>query len=448
MARIGALIWNIQTFGQPSGFDKDKYGYAMADFISLFVKRVQVYSGCSLNVIIIQEFRKAGPDFLHALIVFLRTTTGCEWGFDWIPAAFDDCALNPAGPPGTLKPNLDFGDVEFLKGANSEGYAVLYKIGGLVKFLPGYSAKSNATQHNTRAQQHGFIKLCSEGVPPAFNLAGTPPLFPDPAAPAGTIVTAGFPSTSVTVSAASTVNTLLGVTKVRRPCTVIMDTSSGPVHLIAYHAPVEVDWGSLLGACACALLRQVHDPVGYPNVIVGGDFNVIRSNQDDGFANFIAAGMACGTLVNPANPIGSNNLQSSVVHYTSGGLAKPILLSSASPPADFRGQSRDQVFYRLSAPITNVDSMVYDVLDDLVNDHVFSVNVARSKAIKRFVEDSLENDLLPGPLRGKTPAAISARQDLLNIFTNTSPFPNRFVAAMFYRIFISDHSPLFICFDA
>lgn len=476
MAQRTVLIWNIQTFGRPVyGASQDTI---RANYIDILAKATNA------DVIIIQEFMKGGQPQLAQIMPLL----GANWYFDWIPGSISSHLgwPNRQGNPFMEKNRLYFNDLDFMH--HSEGYAVLFRYNTLEGFQPGCSEQSQpfsealAHPHARGTQKPGYISLCAFGLPPVLKLHHEPPLqanVTDRYQPAlFPIQPCKTPSKS-DIHPTAELQHLLGLYGMRHPCWVKVRGANTTVPIVVYHAPVEPNFGSVLGTCSCGLLTQVQGiPQNtpqipqFPHLVVGGDFNVVSYNLDDAFLNFTNCNMYPGTRVG-MTPIKQHNhgYCSSMVHYAHGVSNEGPLYASQNLD-DFYQRPRDQIFYRFNdttlpnqpkvtlgqpnpfVQSPNQQQNQFSGVIDVLRAHINNTggiqdSIRNNRAIRGSLEHILNNGLLPQNVQGD-PNLVAALGELIN----NQPGPGGpapiapQTAATFYRLFISDHAPLLISFDA
>lgn len=427
MGNMRVIVWNLQTFGD---FTCPNRNRVVCDFVAHVAGIKQA------NVIVIQELTFEGQHDLAMMQSYLRSATGADWEYDWLPGAIKN-GTNPAKV-------LDFDDLAFTGAAHNEGYGVLFKIDpytsipALTPFpKPGMSRKGYKGKDP-------FISLVTHGAQIIPNVRYAMPL-----TPATSYVRSPLPFAIPTPAPIfdpdptrrhnqSGIDGALSYDSVRRPCWVQLNTGAAPVQLVVYHAPVSYD-GSYNGTGVCGLIEQVQDLATFPDVIVAGDFNNITPNHlQNGFENFIQAGLSYGT----GDP--TNGFERSVPRFTVNNWGA-TLLQATDPQTDFYGNPRDQLLYRFTSPgLTINTSEVIDVMSLLLtSDSELSEFVKNSSNIRNFIDRNLS--ALPAVVQG----SASIMNDLRAICTPTSPtpFPDHRTAATFFRVFITDHFPVFIDFD-
>ena len=495
MAQRTVLVWNIEDFGSEKqvAIRQDKQVIRI-NFIALLAQVTNA------DIIVIQECTQNALPLLAQICAIL----GPNWSFDHLPAAIDpNYSINWLGNRPLTYQNLMYDY------SHHEGYAVLYRNGRLnvipnsCSFLtslnppqPGYI--SLCTTGATAMYQ-------GQGVPhlvPSYTGAVGGPLPGDFHRPA--LFPIAQPNPGGTPS-----NGLI-FTHVRRPCLLNISGTRTSVDLIVYHAPVDAVHGAQFGTACCGLLTEIQkrNPAGVyrnPNVIVAGDFNIIGNQLNHAFLNFYNCNMTLGTPAPNQMPaqgqvplgitpikVGNNGYQSSVVHFSSG----PGIhgnLTHSDVPDHFYGNARDQIFYRFDYNVTaslNIPgcipqnngpallpppairpnpnnnqqrqiSGVIDIMDQLiVNTDQLQTRIAGCQAI----ENSLQNtrtDFNNGPMHPGhlITNGTNAWLNIMEFFgfaltqqqqqqQQNNQFSDELTAAIFYRLFISDHAPLIITFDA
>jgi hypothetical protein len=422
MPQVTAIIWNLEVFGNYQAFREDD---AVLDFVSLYAKNFNV------DIILLQEVRLRGGGLAPSLVQLLNATTRPKvWHYDWLPGSI---------VTNTARGLLTNADLGFTQTGNNEGYMVLWA-GDTLTAVPQAVSYGVDGMRNPGANDH-YIGLVVEGanalenglanpcITPVQPLAYVDACFPRPNPPDAGSGMGGRPS-----------NALLWK-DVRHPC--FIRTGGTTTYIGAYHAPVS-GHGPYYGALAAGLSRLVQDTATYPNVIFGGDFNIISDNeQASGFDNFLfrdplgvrAANMTAGSL-------SAGDYAQSMVRFSVNNQGHALL--NPANPADCYGNARDQSFYRLATAPT--ESIVHDLLEELMTDAAFRGDLqgAPGRSIGDFVRRAIRDQMLPGIVRGS--AAVT--NDLAAVFAvnSTAAFTYKLTAAVFYKFFISDHLPLLITF--
>lgn len=214
---------------------------------------------------------------------------------------------------------------------------------------------------------------------------------------------------------------------VRRPCKVDINCNGTKVTVVTYHAPVGGD-GPQFGAACIQLLKEIVDPDSYPNIIVAGDFN-FRST-DDINASF-------GPTLGP-------------YHFTRGTFVGGNYLPTVVHSDWTISVPRDLLFYRFTAAaITTISAPANNVLDVPALLSTGAAAPAPAPAAGTFAYNIISNADFRTIV---THATSSASAALKNIFNQALP-PTTLgfdtsTAREFFYLYISDHLPVIINFDA
>jgi len=430
MGNMKILVWNLQTFGKSTYTGKDR---VVCNFVA------RVIADKRADVLVIQELMEDGQFDLAMLATYLRWTTGSDWSYDWLPGAIVSGTL-----PAKI---LNFNDLKFNGTAHNEGYAVLYKKPAHHPYTPTLVAFGHPGMSKEGDKgNEPFISLVTHGAQVTSDVSLAMPLIPAPGPYVRTPLPFAIPNPASVFDPDPTrrynqsgVDGVLSYDDVRRPCWVKLNTGATLVHLVVYHAPVSY-FGSYNGTGICGLIEQVQDPANFPNVIVAGDFNnIVQNHLNNGFENFTQENFNYGT----GDPI--NGFEKSMTRFTVNNWGA-TLLQPTDPQANFYGNPRDQLLYRFNSPgITHNSSEVIDIVSLLlIPNSPLAQYVHKSNDISNFIHRNTSYNL---------PPVVSASANLvasLNNICNPSnnvPFPDHLTAATFYRLFISDHFPVFIDFD-
>lgn len=430
MPQINAVIWNVRTFGSYPNY---RQGSAVVNFIANYA------NAFDLNVIVFQEVRKVALPQAAALRVFLNMVTRRQWHFDAIPGAV---------VTNTARGALTAADLGFTQRSNYEGYMVFWEDGILAPLTSQLSYGIDGT-HAPGPNDH-YISLVVDGANPKGiqvgdpNRATVPPIVPiQPVVPGDGLFPGPNPAHIGTSFGAITPG-VLEWRSIRRPC-VIRTAGTHPTIIVAYHAPVS-GMGPYYGALATGLGDWVQDAANFPNVIGGGDFNIIAPNElASGFDNFLfldPRGVRTPNMAYGSMTVGG--LSASMTRFTVNNQGWALL--DPANPQDCYGNPRDVGFYRLGTA-TYQDSGVHDILEDLMGDANglrSSIQDGRGRRIAAYIRQAINNGYLPPVVRNN--AAVL--QGLSDVFRSVgpTPFPDKLTAAIFYRWFISDHLPLFFNF--
>lgn len=431
MATRKVIIWNIEEFGNFTPLKKGPPGELW--YLLTLNAIADIVNSQGADVLVIQEFRRSGRRYLPYLSYLLGADQGANWNFDYIPGSLVNNVADPEAD-----------DLGYTVTGNNEGYAVLWNEGAIDQ-LDAADDKLSAGE-NGNPDGAGFISLVLQGRPVALAPANVPITVG-----AGNFVQAKFPQSSsppiVGLNRQSrsgqvyTDDNVLLLTRVRRPCRV----SVGGNPVVVYHAP-NGDVSSFYGALACGAAEQLRNPDG-GGAAVGGDFNITTAVQlAYGFSNFTGADMTAATAAEDHLP-STDGYQRTMVHYVKKGSQPPELVTAANT----YGSPRDQVFYGNS--LMNGDGGVVDVLTELT-----TANTAMAKALLGNLTISMTLDEAIGSqdARYQLPAVVTADQGLVNaikapfadnISDDHRAFANKLAAATFYRLFVSDHLPLWVEFE-
>ncbi|MBX2830183.1 MAG: hypothetical protein KTR23_03240 [Rhodospirillales bacterium] len=432
MTKITVLIWNVETFGQNPKHDEN---LARSSIIGLMAKAT------GANIIIMQELKPGGIEWLPSTAAYLTNCTPVTWKHGWIPAGITE---DIDGTQRSSKKSRSEG----LEGVvNREGYAVLYVDGLLEQF----------TRHDTGIfADEEFadkkIGLCIQIVdwdakkdraptimPTKNYLAGLKhALFPK----AGELLftTAGKKGSlhSDTFLTGFLKSDYLLFYKVRRPAVIKVKNGNAPIFVLVYHAP-SAGFGARMGTSLFCCLPQLHNIKVCPQVIAAGDLNITSTNEIDESAKAILT--ADPPFTRGTWNSSKNEYDSSMVHYATGLANKRTLLDKPADVPQLLGSPRDVLFYRLERGVFQ-ESGVFNALDALVNTSL-GAEIRADRAVQKYVKNYnfpkvVEND----PTVHTNFKALFDGNNSGNL-----NFPNLFNAALFYRIFVSDHLPLRITFN-
>ncbi len=431
MATRKVIIWNIEEFG---GFTPLKKGPPGELWYLLTLNAIaDIVNSQGADVLVIQEFRKPGRKYLPYLSYLLGADQGASWNFDYLPGS----VIRDSANPGQDK-------LDYTVRGNNEGYTVLWK-GDVVDQLAVADAKLSAGE-NGQPGGAGFISLVLQGRPVTL-APGTMPI----TVGTGALVDAKFPQSNSPPIVGTNRQTRSGTVytdasvllprNVRRPCRIAV----GGKPVVVYHAP-NGDVSSFYGALACGAAEQLRNPNG-EGAVVGGDFNIVSANQlAYGFSNFTTNNMQPATAAEQGRP-SKDGYQRTMVHYVRKGSQPPALVAADAT----YGSPRDQAFYGES--LMNGDGGVVDVVDALT-----TANSAMAKKLLSNVTIAmtLEEASNTTDARYQLPAIVRSDANLMtalnapfahNLADDDRAFADKLAAAVFYRLFVSDHLPLWVEFE-
>lgn len=410
---VTAMIWNIEVFGNYPNFREDM---AVLEFTAQLMVRHQV------DILVVQGMRQAGRNLLPSFVQALAQATGNRWSFDWLPGAIVTDAA-----PGAVTAD----DLGFVQRANNEGYCVVWRNNTLSPVQNALSANGHMSLAVNAVARQESDRQTPEIVA-ANPRAPHPAEFPAPSPPQAGQARGAHPSYS------------LRWKNVRRPAYVLAATPT-PTYIVAYHAPVS-GYGPVYGALASGLIDLVQDVQTYPAVVVGGDFNIIDAfDLEEGFKTLLevdpwqappGANMVAGSL----NAHG--DYTRSMVRFSVNGQGRALL--NPNQPRLCYGNPRDEVFYRLPAGSYQASGVI-DVLADLMTPGGLTAQIQGIRPIQAAVNNAIANGRLPGIVQANAALMLSLQQ----VFAaqNPAPFASKLAAAVFYKVFISDHLPVFIQFN-
>ena len=424
------VIWNFQNFGVDSWF---KERSAAESFIQIIIDEY------SIDAMIIEECKQSG---IHSLTTF---NAGGQFVADVVGGTLD---VNNGESPESYSTN----NAKIPGSANSEGYMVIARQYRLSPLKSRMSERARVGGGKKGVKKNSYIRLCTRGY--QFQRESN---YKFPLRVSSSIRTAArFPITEATSKKSKHD---LSVINARRPCVVDFKTASGSlIKIIAYHAPVEEE-NPVLGAACVGALEEVVNNTDFPNIIVGGDFNMTKKSQfEKGFSlllrtelDIVQGTKGSSTCPNPnllkplvTPPDNSSKYQRSMVNYLTG----KILNKSTTPNYQ---SPRDQIFYRFDSTImglngNQINSGVLDLVLELCKNGTLAYKVRDNAIIKSYVQKGILNFAFPSIIK----ADGTLKDKLSDIFTphNLNPFPNQLVASAFLRVFMSDHLPLFVAFKA
>lgn len=418
METYTVMVWNVEIYGD---FRFEHQDNAVSSFIAILMHDLKV------DVLVIQELRKAGSYELFILTKYLKSHVDKNWQYDWIKGAIKDDVQ-----PGV---NLRANDLAFTQTANHEGYGVIFCNGALTPFpKPGMSGKGHVGADP-------YISLITQGAELSIDTTQRPPLFPGVHKTDQTLLLpipnpnpVKDPDPQRQLDPTGIAGTL-SYDRVRRPCCICLQTGQTNVDLVVYHAPVS-GFGPYYGTSMCGLVNQVQK--GAP-VIVAGDFNMTEDRHlNSGFKNFTDAGMQYGT----GDP--NTGFQRSMLRYTVNNQGQALIPGNAQNQ-EFYGNPRDQLLYRLNSPnLVFKMSEVVDLPKKLMVDQNFAQRILSDLAIRKCVHHSFGNHLFPDLVKNDQPLY----DKLINIgLGKAQDFSNQQIATVFLKLFISDHLPLLIEFE-
>jgi len=414
------MVWNIEKMGQYTQSTMNRRKLAVSFFIGELMDELKIDTLC------IQELREEGCEMLTQICKHLESKQSNPlWTNDFSPAGI---------PMGTellqkakvARNNSDKTASQLGQISNKEGYAIIFKQN------LAYQIKTNIP-----LSVGGYVSLCCKGLVGELSDENNQRPIVIPNTARNTAITkfplSNTPSVPLVRSFTATrkrdeknrkktrnrdeekeEDMAVQEDTVRRPARIDLST----ITIIFYHAPVG-GAGPQFGAGCTTLLDEIQDQSKFPNVIVAGDYNFTGPQHiDSAFNSMLSKGFTAATK----DPV-SNTYQQTIVNKN-GTLGKP----------------RDVLFYRVDpSKITNISSYpknVVDVVDMLVNT---AKHPGFAKAILNnadFTEVVWNSDKATSALKD-----LFDKKKLPNTFTKNT-------AAEFYRLFISDHLPLALSFDA
>ncbi|MBL4705453.1 MAG: endonuclease/exonuclease/phosphatase family protein [Flavobacteriales bacterium] len=424
MATINTLVWNIRTFGAFERVQKGDGNERVNATIS-GIGNVIAYS--DVDIVVIQEFRFGGRNFLPRLAAFLDGEDGAgEWSYDYLPGA--------STGTGAI---TGIGDLAYTSAGNQEGYAVLWRGDVLEPFATKVSVGQNGIAGN-----QGYISLVSLGAAPQFdylqhrsitrlNNDFTPRLkVPTPW---------GFP----VVNGAFANSFVLRDNLARLPCRInIRAADAGtPIDFIVWHATAKTPGCAYSVYCWDLIESLVNDNT--KKTIVSGDFNLTTQN------NFTQLGLVAGGM----NLVNGTALPDIAANKEFGYYRTLVRYSIPTRPASLATNAqcyehpRDILFYRNN--IDDVNSSVLDIVsllqdadtgisrrlfyDTDIRDAV--VNAADEEDNYSFQDVVFTSATLPDEIKAPFENAVNKN------------YTNNLSATVYYRAMISDHLPIHTTFS-
>lgn len=484
---VGVMIWNVQNFGQGTAFYNTTKGLNSVQ-LAQFIARVAA-AQANLGVLFMLEVMPGALPHLQQVMHALNAVASGglnDWMFDWVKGSVG--VVNPAAPVAAPA------DTSWRSGGQAprqEGYAVFWRNGhegfrmmraetGMSEgtwrsaaYAPAYDP-GNVASLSLHGRDVARIRPAYPALRPIANFAvgGAPwgALFP----------TSYYPDVGRIFGAGA-----LYYSDTRRPAyAVIRLNTADPiaarvVPIMAFHAPSYAPVASA-GTFVASMARELYalktidandtptGPLFNPvKFIAGGDFNVTADGDnhwDDTFGGFWRAYPA--TLPTDA-PYGGANSGGSV-YNNAGPITTTIQINARNVagifigPAIFTGNRQDyefsaidNMFYRGFMPAT---ALVADMLSMLMG--AGGVNPNIQAGIQAYGPAMLVLHGTNGGANANTGPVDAAGNSVFNCFDNygggvgtwlsflvdvlAGQFTTARSAAVFCRMFVSDHRPLLV----
>jgi hypothetical protein len=397
MATIRVLMWNIERFG---AFDKWKKGPDDTWIDGTLSAMALVLKHRQTDVLVIQEFRKAGEKYLKRLLKHL----GLGWSYDYLPGAFKQDTKGAGDING-------FDTLQYSGQSQTEGYAVVWKGDVLAAF-----------SKSARMSNGGFINLVLKGSAPGYDFKKDIKIFPNgkgfngdtqfPISKGATLVAgddalvasltpvlektrlqeklkSSSSSSSSNNSSSDPNEKVLRFDVARRASIVNIKVSTGSnpatVPMIVYHAPAAAP-SSIYGVMACALVAEV----GASNqsaFVFGGDLNLTDKSHFATARLLYETVLKCTIGTTQGTRLDEGGFTRSQIQFK-GAFSKA---SQFVKPDAVWEHARDILFHR---GLKVTESGVYDVVQELRNPS------------SELAEDIFTNDYVRRQVLGATGLAM------------------------------------------
>ena len=435
------VIWNVENFGSFTHLKKGPDGDCI---LGTLYAIAQVVLSCNADIFVMQECRRRGRDYLEDLAGYL----GDDWSYDYLPGSIRDGVGAIAG----------FNSLNYISDGNSEGYAVLWRGDDTLSPFAGDGVVKMSRGRDGDPDNDGYINLVSRGSDPEIIWDAPIPAIADDE---GYNEQARFPRPSCRAFVNDTDDPVrqernqrvFQWTLVRHPALIHVTDGDGHVPVVVYHAPNGTN-APFYAGLAAALSAPMGEEIGDP-VVFGGDMNLTTQNafQNTHWNFFFNLHLQNGT----AAPGADNDIREFGYRRTQVQYVYPAYSAHDGLIVNGRNYEhpRDILYSR---HLTNVQARVVDVLDQLqdedsdlaqwmfyfpeeddfnpIADSVAAASAAGAPARYRLPHVVRTNAALVGQLQAPFAEDADPRQ-----------LANRLAAATFYRLFISDHLPLYIQFD-
>lgn len=373
MPQLKVMAWNIETFGDAT---RTRGNYvAMCNFIAHVVNNQQI------DILVIEELRAQGPNYLSTLITALNTQTGGVWYGDFVLGALS------VDPSITLPTNV--GDTR-LDADHHEGYALLWN-----------GSRSNDF---TIAQQAvplsmGPVTFINNGIKPGHVPNQAIGLVFEGRDQSGGFLTTGWytapawnnnapnadDALSFSRSAWSSTYGKLSPKSARRPCTFTINLDPANNHndpdqylvpVTVYHCTSNLAHRRL-NTQLCGYSRQLYQAydalnnnwVNTDNAIVCGDFNIdARNNTTERDAYLVFTSTFGNDGANCTSGFGGFNANSPKTTVQIRSIHNGQLYTGTTAN-DFKRLSIDHIFYRLpnNQPTNTPQVALVDMFSYLIN---------------------------------------------------------------------------------